>query len=350
MRVERMQAAKEKYVGRGLTGLANLGNTCYLNSCMQVLSHTYELSEYLERKGYEGRLNKKVDALLLIEWDKLRRLMWSQNCVVAPHGFVKAVQGVAASKGMQLFAGYAQNDTQEFLTFLVDAFHCAVARGVDMTITGEVKNANDSLAKECYAMMKRMYSEDYSEMVSIFCGIHVSELRRASTGERLSVTPEPFFVLSVPLPATQSSLTVHDCIAAHCAVERLSGDNGLLNESTNEKEDVDKGIVFWSLPNVLIVHLKRWNYSGRKDMRLVSSPLTDVDFREFVRGYNRDTYIYELYGVCNHMGGTLGGHYTANVRVADGTWRSFNDTSITHIAEESVVGPHAYCLFYRKKL
>ena len=33
--------------GKGLTGLANLGNTCFINSCMQVLSHTQEFNNFL---------------------------------------------------------------------------------------------------------------------------------------------------------------------------------------------------------------------------------------------------------------------------------------------------------------
>ena len=33
---------KSEYENKGLTGLSNVGNTCYLNSCMQILSHTYE--------------------------------------------------------------------------------------------------------------------------------------------------------------------------------------------------------------------------------------------------------------------------------------------------------------------
>ena len=135
----------DSYKDKGLTGLANLGNTCYLNSCIQIFSHTYELNELFKKISQERNLNNVQDSLLLVEWNKLLTLMWSKNCTVAPYGFVKGIQTVSKEKGMELFTGFAQNDMPEFLFFLIDCFHNGLEREVNIKITGVPQNSNDKI-------------------------------------------------------------------------------------------------------------------------------------------------------------------------------------------------------------
>lgn len=62
--------------------------------------------------------------------------------------------------------------------------------------------------------------------------------------------------------------------------------------------------------------------------------------------------VYELYGVCNHMGGLEGGHYTAHCRgrmgsCGMGEWYTFDDTRVSRVSASRVGGASAYVLFYR---
>ena len=340
----------DAYSNRGLTGLTNVGNSCYLNSCMQILSHTYELNDLLKKGEYKKKLNRVADSVILLEWDKLRELMWSSNCTIAPHGFVKTIRKIAALKKRDIFTGYDQNDVQEFLLFLIDAFHTALAREVDMQINGQTQTDTDKLATVCYTMMKNMYKKEYSEMLNIFYGIHVSEIIANKTGETLSAMPEPFSVLSLSLP-NKARPTLYDCFDLYCEPEILSAANGnaWFNDKTNQKEDAQRRISFWSLPNVMIIDLKRWNGHTRKNHNVVDIPINNADFSKYVKGYNAASYVYDLFGVCNHGGGAQGGHYTAYIKNANGKWYEFNDTLVSEIKETAVISAQSYCLFYRKK-
>ena len=350
-----MTTIYQKYENKGLSGLANVGNTCYLNSCMQVLSHTYEFNEFLDQSDYKKRINKIGDSVILLEWDKLRTALWSDNITIAPLGFVRGIQTIANAKGRQIFSGNAQNDVQEFLLFIIDCFHNSLAREVHMQIAGTAQNDTDLLAKTCYEMIQRMYKKEFSDIFNIFFGIHVSEISALSEDnhQTLSVSPEPFSVISLSLPpsSTTTEPTLYDCLNHYCKPEILSNENGnaWFNDKTQQKENVKRGIVFWSLPTILIIDLKRWNQNNRKVHTIVRVPIHNADFSHYVKGYNANSYIYDLYGICNHSGGSLGGHYTAYIKNANGKWYEFNDTRVSEIREENIITSHAYCFFYRKK-
>ena len=189
----------EEYKNMGLTGLTNLGNTCFMNTCIQILSHTYELNDFLKKTNYKNKLNNKYDSALLIEWDNLRNLMWSQNCVVSPAKFLKTVQKLSQIKKNDLFTGYDQNDISEFLLFVIDCFHNSLMREVDMTIVGNPSNNRDKVAIKCFEMIKRLYSKEYSEIFQLFYGVHISQIISLEKNEILSMNPEPFFMINLSI-------------------------------------------------------------------------------------------------------------------------------------------------------
>jgi len=345
---------------KGLTGLSNLGNTCFLNSCMQILSNTPELTKIIlsndeqVEKTSSSTTSKsvKLDCTLLQEWNALRELMWSKNCVISPGGFLNSVQLIARQKDKDLFTGYAQNDAPEFLMFILDSFHIALSSKVNVNLSGTIKNSTDKLAKKCFGMIKTMYEKEYSPLLELFYCVSVSIISNEK-GKMLSITPEPMMILNLPIPTPTPNgddLTLESCFDQYCKREHLDGDNRWRNDKTGNLEEVDKGILFWSLPNILIIDLKRFTNTGKKRQELVNIPLTNIDLSAYIVGYKQSSYKYNLYGVCNHSGGTMGGHYTATILKEDGKWYNYNDTNVTHVQDRRVISSKAYCLFLKKTI
>lgn len=392
----------------GYTGLANLGNTCFLNSCLQVLNHIYELRTNVPDATRRNVAQRKEDAMtsavscadtmtskytaerrLFHEWTELQDLMWSCNGIVAPKKFVEYVQHLAEYKGRELFTGWAQNDLPEFLLFLIENIHMGLARTTKIRISGTEQTSTDRLAVECYRVLQQVYEKEYSEIMDLFYGIHVSEIapidatsestsNQASTSTSksrvYSIKPEPFFILDLPMPSRRRSdsidvqlnlsahtngknidreITLYDCLDLYVHPEVLTGDNEWYNENTGKKETVLKRILFWNFPPILVITLKRFGgpngMTKRKDQ--VNFPLENLELSDYVAGYHKEKYIYDLCGVCNHMGGVMGGHYTAFAKNFKGEWLHCNDQVCEVIpperVEDVIVTPAAYCLFYR---
>jgi ubiquitin carboxyl-terminal hydrolase 8 len=340
-----------KYENKGLSGLANLGNTCFINSCIQVISHTYELNDFLNQENYKKKLKNKYYSALILEWDNLRKILWDSNCIVSPGKFIKTIQKIAEIKEIDIFTGYSQNDIPEFLLFVIDCFHTSLSREIKMTISGNPENETDNIAIQCFEMIKNMYSKEYSEIWNLFYAVHVSEITCLETGRRIKINPEPYFMIDLPIPPNNKNPSLIDCFDHYVDGEILDGENAWYDEEIKKKINIRKKIQFWSFPNILVIDLKRFNSKNQKNQILVTFPLENLDLSNYVIGYKKSSYQYELYGVCNHSGGVLGGHYTSYVKNANGKWYHFNDTSVSEIGvNESIISPKAYCLFYRKKL
>tara|TARA_B100000035_G_C21036620_1_gene571341 strand:+ start:4488 stop:5510 length:1023 start_codon:yes stop_codon:yes gene_type:complete len=337
-----------KYVNKGITGLQNLGNTCFINSAIQCLFNVQELNLFMDKLEIK-KLNNKPDSILLIEWNNLRELVFKDNCIISPVRFINTIRKISSIKDKDIFTGIAQNDLPEFLLFIIDCFHNSLAREVNMTIEGSIKNDKDKVAKECYKMMKNMYKNEFSEILTFFYGIHVSNIVSIQNNKILSSCPEPFMNISLSIPNVNNP-NIYNCFDDYLKEEILKDDNAWFNDKTNSKENVIKKFRIWSLPKIMIIDFKRFTNNLDKDNRYITFPINNLDMRKYIDGYNSADYIYDLFGICNHLGGTKGGHYNSYVKNLNGKWYLYDDTEVIEITDvENLVSSNAYCLFYRKK-
>ena len=341
-----------KYKNKGLIGLENLGNTCFLNACIQLLNNTIELDQLLDNTNFDKHKKDCPETVLFNEWNDLRKLMWSNNGVITPKRFVHKIQESAEKKQIEWFIGWSQNDISEFLMFFIDSIHSSISRGVRIHINGKIMNRTDSVALKCYEMLKTTYAREYSEIMHLFYGIYVSEIVSIKDDTSQSVKPEQFFVLDLPTDYNgEPTDTLYDCFESFIQPEYLTDENAWFNEKLGYKEDVRKNISFWNMPNVLVITLKRFSVDGSsKRTNFINCPIDMLDLSKYICGYEPQSYKYELYGICNHHGNINGGHYTAIVRNNEDKWILYNDNIARELkSTEPIVSNDAYCLFYRKK-
>ena len=350
--------SQQKKQINGITGLSNLGNTCFLNSCIQVLNHTYELSQTDFKI-----INKELpDSVFFKEWTELKNMMLENgNCIISPNRFIQTVQNVSQQKNKILFTGWGQNDVCEFLLLWMECVHNSICRKIRININGKYETKMDEMAVQCYKYLEQIYSKDYSEMYEMFYGIYMTTIFSKDRQTVLSMKPEHFFILDMQLfemkPENQVITNtnifndVYQSFDCYVNAEHMSGENAWFNDATGQKEEVQKTTTFWNFPKVLVLCLKRFSNDGKRKLsHLVNFPLENLNLEKYVKGYNAKQYVYDLYAVCNHYGGVQGGHYTAFVKHATGIWLHFNDTTVSKITDISqIVSPSAYCLFYRKK-
>ena len=156
--------------------------------------------------------------------------------------------------------------------------------------------------------------------------------------------------------------TLYDSFRDYVAVEMLDGENKYQAEGFG-LQDARKGIIFQSLPPVLHLQLKRYEYDMQRDamvkVRVIFSTKTEIyhynftlkinDRFEFPFEIDLDEFLdetadrsmpckYKLHGVLVHSGDLHGGHYFALIKPDRGTpWLKFDDDRVTRVTDREVL-------------
>jgi ubiquitin C-terminal hydrolase len=199
----------------------------------------------------------------------------------------------------------------------------------------------------------------------------------------------------------ESPLPLKDCLDLFCTEEQLTEENMWYCNKCKDHVRAIKKLDIWSLPRILVIHLKRFHYGSRhrrdKITTLVQFPLENLDLSAYLLGHLEGVSepavaqaapaasssdaptteeaatadaapsaeglptdvpalpahlapLYDLFAVSNHYGGMGGGHYTAYAKYRDdGTWHYYDDSSCRPSSPNDVQSTAAYVLFYHRK-
>ncbi|KAK3307922.1 uncharacterized protein B0T15DRAFT_390329 [Chaetomium strumarium] len=369
-------------------GLVNTGNMCYMNSVLQVLIFCVPLYHLLDLVGKNAAHSFKsetplIDAMVMFmrefkvidsapSAEQLRKRLKSEEYEkygepFTPEFVYEAIRTLPRFASMR--RGH-QQDAQEFLGFLLEHLHdeCVqVMRAAPASTASTAPNsslpsptssrANDALEggddwlevgprQRAAVTRSSGHPNTLSPITKIFGGQLRSELR--VPGNKNSVTLEPYQPLQLDIGSPEIR-NIIDALKGLTRPEVLHGD---FNSPHGKDVRATKQVFIESVPSVLILHLKRFQFDAEgsggtvKIWKKIGYPLEFEFPREVLSRQTRNTILaensgaprYRLIAVVYHHGKNASvGHYTVDVRRQDGReWIRIDDTVIRRVRDEDV--------------
>lgn len=316
-----------KVTVRGLSGLENIGNTCYMNSIIQCLTSLDFFRSWLLKNMYHNQLRtNKIKQIVEIKRKKenlpsninvtistddvenemnssivkklaeLIQKMWYRNYSCKPISFKKAI-----GDKCPLFSGFRQNDSQELLNLILDSVHeeTKVSVRVDFpNIPEGVQNYMD-VKSECtekindeerspeerekfLTYLKQYRNTHINDAVIsdsyIFWKKYIEKSHSIITDlftglfyskivcnecNNITWAFDPFTSLSLPTPEIGESL-LQDSLKKFVTPELLNNNDKYFCTECNKKVEAMKKIHIWEPPNILIIQLKRFKVTELK--------------------------------------------------------------------------------------
>ena len=304
---------------KGMSGLLNLGQTCYLNATIQATRCIKDFVDIVRSGDHEedsvhGCLQSITEAM-------------NDSCLtIRPTTFVGRI-------GSE-FPVNRPADAHEFFCHLLQRLHEESKTEVGMTIVSTATDVHAKREEKALEAYKKMFQKSFSNVIPTFYGQLCTCVKSKQSQYERDIF-ETFSTLNVPVKKT-----LYECLDEFFAVEELTGDNRLLDETEDRKVDATKRIYLWRNPRVMVVVLNR--FGAEKITDIVEIPEL-LDVSRYRLPPSRDN-VYILRSICHHTGDACGGHYYTTAKW-DKKWYTFDDTVVRGI-EGNLNGSTAYMLFY----
>jgi len=261
-------------------GFNNIGNTCYLNSGLQLIIHNKELCSIIASNSNKSEILKNINDFIK-DYDN------NENKSLTPSYFKNLVE-----EKNSIFKGYGQQDSSEFIIYFLDL------------ISDELKKNGINI--------NTIF--EHTVTVSIKCKLR-SCLKTSNHNEKNN-----YLILNTD----KTFENLDDCYREYKSRVKLENDNLYYCDNCKDNRIASKKIEIINWPKHLIVILKRFYQSEYKLNKNTNEIIVPIEWR----------HNYILKGFVYHSGSLFGGHYIY-IGKYNNKWLMFDDNFVTEINQQN---------------